>query len=126
LPSVKTGSSANNYFSFAAFRIFKKLICCTRKGTLFFMSVNKNDVTSLTFESLPYNSKTQLLYNEGIYIGKRALNGFTAVLYQVHSFYVEIFFMEYRRQVKCFHVSESTHILNPYLDQIEVNELILV
>ena len=90
------------------------------------MSVNKNDVTSLTFESLPYNSKTQLLYNEGIYIGKRALNGLTAVLYQVQSFYVEIFFMQYRRQVKCFHVSESTHILNPYLDQIEVNELILV
>ena len=66
------------------------------------MSVNKNDVTILTFESLPYNSKTLLLYNEGIYIGKRALNGLTAVLYQVQSFYVEILFMEYRRQIKLF------------------------
>ena len=90
------------------------------------MSRNKNDVTILTFESLPYKSKIQLLYNDGIYVGKRTLNGLTAILYQVQSFYVEIFFMQYRRQIKCFHISESTHILNPYLDQIEVNELIFV
>ena len=90
------------------------------------MTSRKGDVTILTFESLQYNSKIQLLYDEGVYIGKRRLNGLTAVLYQVESFYVEIFFMLYRTRIKSFRVTESTHILNPYLDQVEVNELTLV
>lgn len=72
------------------------------------------------FSRLANEEKAALLYRRGVYIGKRKKGGAVAVLYQYDSFYVEIYYYQYRRviyRISCF---AGTERLNPYLPQVEV------
>ena len=75
------------------------------------------------FRSLPEDQQSALLYEEGVYVGKRKENGKAILLYQLEDFYAEIFYRNYREyicHIKCF---LSTDLLHPYLKQIDVDEL---
>lgn len=76
------------------------------------------------FRLLSNNEQINLLYQHGVYIGKRKVNGTIAVLYQLESFYVEIFYRRYRQYIKHIYYFTSTDQLLPYLKQIDVEELI--
>lgn len=81
-------------------------------------------MTLYEYHQLEEPEQVELLYKEGIYLGKRKKSSLSAVLYQLDSFYVEVCYNRYRRlirEVRCFH---STEFLTPYLEQIDVEELI--
>ena len=82
------------------------------------------DMTLYEYHQYSIDEQIDLLYREGIYLGKRRKSSLSVVLYQLDSFYIEIYYNKYRRlvkQLRCFH---SVDFLAPYLEQIDVDELI--
>jgi hypothetical protein len=77
------------------------------------------------FDSLALRCQLELLYHEGVYIGKKAGVLEVAVLYQLDSFYVEIHYSEYRRHIQWIHSFESTELLDPYLENMNVADLVM-
>ncbi|MBA2329319.1 MAG: hypothetical protein M3413_07070 [Bacteroidota bacterium] len=78
----------------------------------------------LNFQVMDENKKINILYRQGIYIGKRKFLNFCTVLYQLDSFYVELYYKKYRTYIDKIRVFESTELLEPYLDQIDVEHLV--
>ena len=68
--------------------------------------------------------KSNTLYKEAVYIGKRKLDDAVAVLYQLDFFYVEVIYSKYRYNidiVECYH---STDILDCYPEQVCIAEFV--
>jgi hypothetical protein len=81
-------------------------------------------MTLFQYRLLCEKDQVDLLYKEGTYIGKRSKPPFSAILFQLGSFYVEIYYRKYRScitEIKCF---TSTTLLDPYLEQINVDDLV--
>lgn len=76
------------------------------------------------FLLLQDNEQTDLLYRQGVYIGKRKEAEKIIVLYQLYSFYIEIIYSKYRHTIIRLNWFTSTDVLNPYLKYIDVEELI--
>jgi len=81
-------------------------------------------MTLFEFRLLSYPQQIKLLYEEGIYIGKRKENGLTLLLYQLSAFYTEISYSLYRVKIEGLTCTESTAILDPYLEQVEIELLV--
>jgi hypothetical protein len=64
-----------------------------------------------------------VLHRDGVYIGKRKEGTQTVVLFQLYSFYVEIYYKHYRRLVDRTIATDNADILHPYIDQINVRDL---
>ena len=77
-------------------------------------------MTLMEFLSLTESEQINTLYRHGVYVGKRKNGKFTVLLYQLESFYSEVFYYSYRRHVYKIRCSDSTTILDPYLEQINV------
>ena len=75
------------------------------------------------FSALPGAEQLDRVRREGVYIGKRVEGSRKVLLYQLDSFYVEIFYRSYRRQMDCIVLSQDVNHLTPYLQQIEVGFL---
>lgn len=75
------------------------------------------------FVDLPEELQLEVLHKHGAYVGKRRLNGRVVVLYQLHGFYVELFYRQYRKVVDQIISAEHTGILQPYLDQVNIKDL---
>jgi hypothetical protein len=76
------------------------------------------------FQLLEDPEKIDFIYKYGLYIGKRKKGKETLILFQVESFYVELTYNRYRLFVKKFHCFSSTNNLDPYLDQIKIEDLL--
>lgn len=77
------------------------------------------------FKRLTETEQTALLYEQGVYIGKRRQGTTIVVLYQLDGIYAEVFYRVYRRfidRIVCF--SETTR-LDPYLTNIDVEHLVM-
>ena len=72
------------------------------------------------FGLLSDSEKIEVLYNQGVYIGKRKQGELYHVLYQVDSFYVEVIYKKYRLYIDRIHSFSSTAQLDPYLEQMEM------
>ncbi len=81
-------------------------------------------MTMYDFQLLPEQQQIDVLYQFGVYIGKRKIKISIILLYQFESFYVEVFYKKYRSHVKHLHCFESTELLDPYLEQIDVENLV--
>ena len=81
-------------------------------------------MTMLKFQSLPQEEQITILYQQGVYIGKKKAAGLTKLLFQFESFYVEITYTFYRQAIYKMRYSDSTAILEPYLEQIDVEYLV--
>jgi CRISPR/Cas system CSM-associated protein Csm2 small subunit len=75
------------------------------------------------FLHLPENEQVDLLHADGVHIGKRKIKRQTVILFQLYSFYVEVYYRQYRKIIERLLTSESTDILQPYLDQINIHDL---
>ena len=75
------------------------------------------------FKCLSIPEQVSLLYDQGVYVGKRRNGSEVLLLYQLDSFYVEVRYWSYRRHVKGIRCSAGTAILDPYLEQIEIELL---
>lgn len=73
------------------------------------------------FDALGVREKTDLLYKDGVYIGKRQIASNIAILFQLETFYVEIVYQDYRLKIKQIISSGSTDLLIPYLHQVPVS-----
>jgi hypothetical protein len=78
----------------------------------------------LHFQQLTFDEKVHTIYNHGVYIGKRKLDGLTILLYQVAGFYVELVYKKYRNSILKLHCFDSTEFLNPYLDAINLEDIV--
>lgn len=76
------------------------------------------------FSLLDENEQLDILYHEGIYIGKRKEGKRNILLYQLESFYVEVYYLKHRShsdKIRCF---RSTVFLDPYLENFPVHHLV--
>ena len=69
--------------------------------------------------------KSQIIYKEGIYIGKRMLEWYTAVLYQLNTFYVEFKYIKYRYEIMDVVCYSTTDILDEYPEAVCIEEFVL-
>lgn len=81
-------------------------------------------MTLFDFQLNTIPEQVAILYQQGVYIGKRKQDGQTTLLYQLDSFYAEVFYRKYRRYVARIKCSASISILDPYLEQINVEDLV--
>jgi hypothetical protein len=77
------------------------------------------------FTHLPQKEKVALLYEHGVYIGKRRNGKIIAVLYQLEGFYAEVFYRTYRREIGTISCFSDTVRLDPYLAGIDVEHLVM-
>lgn len=75
------------------------------------------------FMKLPQELQFKLLHQHGVYVGKRKIGNQTVVLFQLHGFYAEVFYKQYRKLIERLVTSDNPEILQPYLDQINIKEL---
>lgn len=82
--------------------------------------MTKKLIDASEFELLSEEKRLDILQKDGVYIGKREVEDQKVILYQLYTFYVEVYFEEYRKKVNKMIVSDKIEILQPYLDQIKV------
>lgn len=77
------------------------------------------------FQQLQESRQVTLLYEQGVYIGKRRLGSTVIVLYQLEGFYAEVVYRTYRREIRRIVSFSETTRLDPYLAGIDVEHLVL-
>jgi hypothetical protein len=81
----------------------------------------------MTFDHYKHLSAVEqasVLWEKGIQIGKRSEPSFIILLYQIEDFYVEMYLHKEENTVTRIRSFKSTGQLRPYLDTIDVTELI--
>ena len=82
------------------------------------------DMKLCDFSLLDRCRQTDLLYEQGIYVGKRVVNQHIVVLYQVGSFYVEVIYKKYRCTIHSLYAFSSAAGIDAYLGDINVDDLV--
>lgn len=85
--------------------------------------MTKKAIGLVEYTGLTQDQQFDILQRDGVYVGKRKSGKQTAVLFQLYGFYVEVFYKQYRKQVDRTIATDSTDILQPYIDQINVRDL---
>lgn len=85
--------------------------------------MTKKALSLTEFIDLPHELQFEVLHKHGVYVGKRKVEKQPIVLFQLHGFYVEVYYKQYRKVIDYIVTSGSTDILQPYLDQINVRDL---
>ena len=80
-------------------------------------------MTRKNFGSLSKSAKKSILLKSGAYLAERKLGPFRIMLYQVADFYTEVFFFEWSKNAIGFRSFHSTNKLSPYLQKIDVSEV---
>ena len=75
------------------------------------------------FRLLSYDEQVDVLYREGIYIGKKRIGDETVLLYQLDAFYVKLFYSKYRETVRNIFIFTSTRFITDYLHHINIEAL---
>lgn len=82
--------------------------------------MTKKLIGAQEFELLSQEKQLELLQKDGVHIGKRDIEKEKVILYQLYTFYVEVYFKEYRKKINKMIISDKVDILQPYLDQVKV------
>ncbi len=77
------------------------------------------------FIRLTQKEQVILLYEQGVYIGKRKQGNLVVVLYQLEGFYAEVFYRTYRRVIDRISCFSGTARLDPYLTGMDVEHLVM-
>ena len=81
-------------------------------------------MTPIEFIDLTGGDREDILYKSGVYIGKRKTTYNSVILFQLEGFYVEVFYSKYRQKVAYMHICSDPEVLDPYLQHLDVEELI--
>ena len=76
------------------------------------------------FNSLTKYEQQDLLLKQGIYVAERFDGPFRIMLYQLDGFYVEVYFFNLYNKVAYFLGYDTTDVLEPYLAQIDVSDVL--
>ncbi|HEX6334690.1 MAG TPA: hypothetical protein VFZ78_10720 [Flavisolibacter sp.] len=77
-------------------------------------------MTVSQFSVLTDDQKANLVYSEGVLIGLRKTFDCRILLYQLHGFYVEIWYQPSRNIIRNFLSFTSTDRLDPYLRKLSL------
>jgi hypothetical protein len=80
-------------------------------------------MTFQQFRSLPKDIQRNVVKHYGVFLFGRSGVGVNVILYQMESFYVEIYFDEKMSEVTRIRSFEDTRHLEPYLRMVDVSEL---
>lgn len=69
------------------------------------------------FDCLNKSEKIGVLYHDGVFIGKLTHDGVISMLYQLHTFYVEIYYKTYRHSVLKLESYSSPSIIDKYFPE---------
>jgi hypothetical protein len=98
-----------------------------KKKLLFLLrAVNKNlhlwSMTICDFLALNETEQTEVVWSD-IHIAERENCKYWILLYQVDSFYVELFFNKDLYEIEALRPFTCTDLLEPYLDKIDIGHL---
>ncbi len=85
--------------------------------------MTKKAINLKEFNLLSKEMQLNILQRDGVHVGKRIVDAQKMILYQLYGFYVEISYKDYRKDVNFISTSESSEILEPYLNQIHIRDL---
>ncbi len=80
-------------------------------------------MTLQQFANFDNMQQMETLYKAGIYLGKRRYNDRIIFLYQIDSFYIEVFFNRDKNKVVKLRSFRSTDLLEPYLKHMSIKHL---
>jgi len=75
------------------------------------------------FEEMALDLQFEILHRDGVHVGKRKVGDKIVILFQLYTFYVEVYYTKYRKIIDHVITSADTSILQPYLDQVHVRDL---
>ena len=78
----------------------------------------------MTLYSYKLSSKAEkaiCLWQNGVFIADRKDGNYLILLYQLHNFYVEIWYLNNVNKIDRTRTFSSTEPLKPYLDQIDIS-----
>jgi hypothetical protein len=78
------------------------------------------------FHSVCEKKQLDILEQEGVLIAERVGSFYNIKLYQIDSFYVELYFHTHFNVVVNINCFTNTDCLDPYLESIDIDALILV
>ncbi|MDX5436309.1 MAG: hypothetical protein LPK03_03905 [Pontibacter sp.] len=77
------------------------------------------------FERLPLRNQAEALAQDGTILAQRKFNNWTVTLYTLNNFFVELWAGEEAQVISTFKKSaKSVAVLEPYLDTIDVREVL--
>ncbi|MEO6453156.1 MAG: hypothetical protein ABIN97_03745 [Ginsengibacter sp.] len=82
-------------------------------------------MTLCEYNYLDQTAQFETLYNHGIHISDRADTEHCIILFQLHSFYVELYFHIEHNSLKKFRSFSNMDYIKPYLEQIDLSELVI-
>jgi hypothetical protein len=81
-------------------------------------------MTLYKFNKLNIFNKVDTLINDSVLIDNRTEEHFRVLLYQIGSFYVEVFYDFEHNKIRKIKSFNTTSKLKPYLDKIDISELV--
>ena len=76
------------------------------------------------FQQLNAAEQEQALWEHGVFLDERQVQHFKVLLYQMASFYVEVYYDKTISEVTRLKSFTSTTLLQPYLDKIDVTGIL--
>jgi hypothetical protein len=77
-------------------------------------------LTIYEFNLLPNDKKTDVLFENAEFVADRLEGNLSVLLYQLYSFYVEVFYQQDLDEIQRFESFNSTQQLEPYLGKQEI------
>jgi hypothetical protein len=81
-------------------------------------------MTLQEFKALTPQKQYRVILHTGVYLGERRLGSLKAQLFQVGNFYLEAFYRLPAEEMTFMKVFEDTAALDPYLEAIDLQELL--
>jgi hypothetical protein len=76
------------------------------------------------FNYLPGNDRAELVWQQGRFLAIREHMGCSVVLYKMPEFFAELWYSPEDNQIALVHGFKSHELLEPYLDSIDLIELL--
>ncbi|ANE52937.1 hypothetical protein [Flavisolibacter tropicus] len=76
------------------------------------------------FSVLEQIAQQEMVLDDGIYLSSRLFMDYTVLLFQLNSFYVELFYPKDKDKCVIIKGFEDTHDLEPYLKRIDIAPLL--
>ena len=77
-------------------------------------------MTVIQYNILPSFKQLALVWSKGVFIAKRFESDFLVMLYQIQSFYVEVYYSRFDNDVEKIYPFNNTDQLEPYLDKLDL------
>lgn len=81
-------------------------------------------MTSKEFVQLSKTQQRIYLLTQGTFLADRQNEQYDMMLYELHGFYAEVAFVKHTNRVAYFKTFEGTKDLEPYLAQIDLEDLL--